>query len=345
MMTSRKFLALSLVTLLLPLGTVHATNKSKAAVGSAGTNGTTAFDPPADVDPPSVCERDLGTGTDPLGMWFTQLIHFLCKQGDADSLLAAYLITLPPFGTHAEADHGLLARAYAVGKNNPKVLWVVAFDQDCRPIVECGPGYQRNLAAAQELTRIDLDNAMAWFALAYAQSLNVVTPGKINLALERADKAPRIHDYGFDLLKLAAAATGQIPIPDAALHIDAVPPSSPESVRWTFLFTTTQMNGRLRDWIGNCEANYLEREQALKRAKLCAAAKSQFKQGDSLLTLSEDSTVSAAIPAELRLRPSGIGNLHGISDDDYAKAAIAAIAESNSEREMYAKLLARLGRK
>ena len=60
--------------------------------------------------------------------------------------------------------------------------------------------------AAQALTAADPGNAMAWFALARAKDQALADPGEVDAALDRAAKAARVHDYTFDLTKIAAQA-------------------------------------------------------------------------------------------------------------------------------------------
>lgn len=342
MMKIQKFLALLFIALFATVGQVEAAENPALTAQDGAASNISEDDINVPEDPPSVCDGDAGTGV--LHVWLTQIVHSLCIRGDADSLLAAYLITLPPFGSHGDADHLLLARAYAIGKNNPRVLWAVALDNDCRPYIECRKN-RRDVAAAKALTRIDPDNAMAWFALAYAEGNYVTTPDRSALALQHAAQAPRVHDYGFDLLKLATVATGRIPIPKAALDNGYGVLQPPELTRWGLVNTTPLLSYLFGVWISERCGMRDGEETLVERAKKCDAAKAQFKRGDSLLTLSENPTASAAMQADVKQRPVGISNGDGKADMEYAKAIIAAIAESSNEREMYTKLMPRLGRK
>lgn len=342
MMKIHKVLAFLLIALTACVGVIYAADQPAKPAHKSGGAIENAFDFDADdLDAsPSVCDRD--SRTDPLSMWFDELIHSLCKHDDSDSLLGAYFITLPSLWGHGEADQHLLDRAYAVGKANPKVLWVVAITNDCRPKGTVCQGYQRAIFAAQALTRIDPDNAMSWFALAYATNRDD-TPDRANSALRRAAQASRVHDYDFDLLKHAVAISGRIPVPKVALATDGFP-SSPELVRWTITGTTPWISALFKKWIiDGCGAENFEKPY--ERTGLCASARAQFKHGDSLMTLSGDAAAFAGVPADLQGRMPRASWVGGISDEEYAKAIIPAIVESSSERKMYTKLMARLGLK
>src|SRR5260221_7666455 len=78
----------------------------------------------------SACARDFGK--DSTAAWFERLIHPLCQRGDADSLLAVYLFSMPGLGSsNGKFDTRDLKRAYARGKSNAKLLWVVTTQTDC----------------------------------------------------------------------------------------------------------------------------------------------------------------------------------------------------------------------
>lgn len=270
---------------------------------------------------PSACERDFGS--DSLGRWFGQIIRPLCERGDADSLLAAYLLSLPGFAAGGQADHRLLQRAYTLGKPSPKLLWLVATQTDCAsPIPGCKAALTA-VKAAQALTATDPENAMAWFALARAKDQALADPGEVDAALDRAAKAARVHDYTFDLTKIAAQASGSVPVP---AEVDA---TQSKGTRWLLVYTTTNTSELFAEWVGkNCTFMFDEGDPNRKAA--CNAAKEQFKKGDSLLTLSGDSQATAAMQAALKHPP-------GMSDRVFDDAMLSSIAASSSEREWYAK--------
>lgn len=273
----------------------------------------------SDSSGPSVCDRDFGT--DALGKWFGHVIRSLCKREDSDSLLAAYLLSLPGFTSGGQADRRLLQRAFALGKPDPKLLWLVVTQTDCASPI---PGCKATLTAvkaAQTLTAADPGNAMAWFALAHAKDQALADPGEVDAALDHAAKAARVHDYTFDLTKLAARASGSIPVPD---EVDA---TQSHGTRWTLVYTTMTTSELFAQWVGrNCSFMFDEGDP--NRTKACNAAKEQFKRGDSMLTLSGDSQATAAMQAALK-HPAGV------SDRTFDDAMLESLASSSSEREWY----------
>jgi|GEM_PF-2578414 len=291
------------------------------------------------MPPPGVCSRDFGK--QPEGIWLGQLIHGLCQRGDGDALLSAYLLTLPSFGMEGEPDYRLLARAYDHDKRSNALLWTVALAEDCQPIGTACLGFARDADAARKLVRADPDNAMAWLALAYNDARTASVDGA-NAAMIRAARAPRVHDYTFDVLKLAAAASGELPIPEAARSNGHGVFFPPEVVRWTLIQTVPALSQRLGEWVKEgCGAADLGVSSA-ERSAQCAAVKVQLQRGDSALTLSEDPAASATLQADKKQRPVGMSNGDGSADVAYAQALIGAIGESSSEKDVYTRLAARL---
>ncbi|MFC5491384.1 hypothetical protein [Dokdonella soli] len=297
---------------------------------SLSAAGSPPQDAPAAQPQPSICDRK--GDSSPEGQWYAGLTHSLCRSGDADSLLAVYLISFPVFAA-GEPDHGVLGRAYAIGKSNPRVLWTVAIDNNCQPVVECR-GNQRAVDAAKALTRLDPGNAMAWFALAYAEDSYVTQPDEVSAALAAAAKAPRVHDYTFDLTKLVARATGRVPIPDAARDNGYGVIVAPENLRWPLVVIPSMLSPSFADWIKHdCRGD--GNAPPAERRTLCSAAKAQLRHGDSLLTLSENPEATTALQASMQ-------KALGKSTDASSKVMIDAVLHSSSEREMYAKAAAQL---
>lgn len=288
---------------------------------------------------PGACDRDFGP--QPEGVWLGQLIHGLCQRGDGDALLSAYLLTLPSFGMEGEPDHRLLARAYNLGKSSNALLWTVALAEDCQPIGTAYLGFARDADAARKLVQADPDNAMAWLALAYNDARMASVDGA-HAALVRAARAPRVHDYTFDVLKLATAASGELPIPEAARSNGHGVFFPPEVLRWTLIQSVPGLSQRLGVWVKEgCGAADVQGSSA-ERSAACAAVKIQLQRGDSAWTLSEDPVARAALEADLKQRPVGVSNGDGSADVAYAQAIIGAIGESRSEKEVYTRLAARL---
>lgn len=277
-----------------------------------------------DSSEPSNCERDLGK--DPEKDLFERLIHSLCQRGDADSLLAVYLFTMPGFGSRGgKFDTRTLKRAYAVGKTNPKLLWVVTTQTECVGPLQGCKSAKVAVEAAQALTKVDPDNAMAWFALARAEDMVMTEPDKVDAALNRAAKAGRVHDYTFDLTKLAEKASTGIPAPTGVDIDDA---------RLARVGNTTMMSIRFfNEWAVNC--SFLSDSGDPDRKKFCEAAREQFKHGDSRLTLSGDAKAAADMQVSMQ-QPTGISNI------DFDKIMLESIRDSASEREWYGKIKARL---
>ena len=291
------------------------------------------------MSPSGVFSRDFGK--QPEGIWLGQLIYGLCQRGDGDALLSAYLLTLPSFGMEGEPDHRLLARAYNLGKSSNALLWTVALAEDCQPIGTACMGFARDADAARKLVHADPDNAMAWLALAYNDA-RMASVDDANAAMIRAARAPRVHDYTFDVLKLAAAASGELPIPEAARSNGHGVFFPPEVLRWTLIQTVPALSQRLGEWVKEgCGAADLG-VSSTERSAQCAAVKVQLQRGDSALTLSEDPAARAALQADMKQRPVGVSNSDGSADVAYAQSIMVAISESSSEKDLYSSLAARL---
>lgn len=260
---------------------------------------------------PSACERDFDK--DGADIWFGKMIHTLCQRRDADSLFAVYLFTM---------DTRVLKEAYSQNKSNPALLWAVTTQTECTGPLQGCKSAKIAVEAAQALTSIDPDNAMAWFALARAEDMVMTEPDKVDSALEQAAKASRAHDYSFDLTKLAEKAIAGISAPTDA-----------EAEAWQHVGMTMMLGYRFGVWAGHC--SFLTDEGDPDRKKLCEAAKEQFKHGDSLLTLSGDAEAKAKMDAATQ-KPAGV------SENEYAKIMLEAIRDSTSEREWREKIAARL---
>ena len=280
----------------------------------------------SDTTGPTVCERDLGSD-DPTTRWLTDLIHSLCKRGSGDSLAAAYLLSLPGFASSGgQVDDRLLHRAHARAMSDPKLSWLVIVRSECAsPIPGCKAA-QRAVKVAGALAAADSDNAMAWLALAYAKDQALADAAEINRALDRAAKAPRVHDYNFDLTKLVAEASADIP--RASDSVDQL-----EEFRWEKVMTVGALSWAFFRWAnGSCQVMFDEGDP--DRKKFCEAAKLQFRVGDSLATLSRDSAASGEMNAVLS---------RASAQKESKREMLDTIAAATNERDWYRKTAARIG--
>ncbi|MGH8041713.1 MAG: hypothetical protein ACREPN_06680 [Rudaea sp.] len=273
---------------------------------------------------PSACERNFGNDT--LGAWFMQLIQPLCKRGTSDALLAVYLFTLPGMASsNGQMDNRLLQRAYAQDDTDPKLLWLVATQARCAGMFAGCPAAQKAVKAAQQLTVVDPDNAMAWFALARAHDWATSDPEKVDAALAQAAKASRVHDYSFDLIQLAAKTS-------ASVTTKGIGTKESASIRWMIVTLIPDLNEQFKEWVGRCSVNYDEGDPDRKR--FCRAAQEQFKHGDSLMTLSGDTQAQATIK-------SVMNTPHGADETRFRQIMLDTIGDSSDEREWCVKTAAK----
>ncbi len=267
----------------------------------------------------SSCERVFGS--DALAVWITGTVHSLCKKGDANSLLAVFLIS-SPLGSQGTPDLATLDRAYAAGKSNPVVLWTVALSSKCHmpfQASECS----RMMTAAKLLSRADPENAMAWLTLGFAADESLADPEEIGSALDHAIAAPRFHDYGFDLTKRAVAASGQVPVP-----ADVLEQLTPEQFRLQFANPSVSQTSAVISWLNQgCNATNAAPPPASQQ---CTQAKELLRRGDSIATLS----ANQKLLAQMRADPAAD---HPGDQTAYARA-VRALADSNSEQEYLGKL-------
>jgi len=264
----------------------------------------------------SACNRHFGS--EPLATWVNRTVHTLCDKGDAESLLAVFLFAAPGIGSQGAPDWMTLDRANAVGQSNPVVLWTVALNSKCHmpfQASEC----PRMVTASRQLTQADADNGLAWLTLAYALDQSLGDPADVGAALDRAAAASHVHDYGFDLLKLAAMATGEVAIPDEVRE-----QTTQAQFRLQFLNPFVAPASTVTEWLNQgCNATNAIPPPA---ADQCRRAKSLLQRGDSRETLSGDTKAIAELDADqaaTRIKDQAT----------YAKAFIDLIQRSSSERE------------
>ncbi len=164
---------------------------------------------------------------------------------------------------------------------------------------------------------------MAWFALARAYDLAMIYPDKVDFALDRAAKAGRVHDYTFDLTKLAERVSTGIPTSGGG---------NADEDRWTLVANTMMLSVQFKVWAEHC--SFLDDAGDPDRKKPCEAAREQFKHGDSLLTLSGDAKATAMMQTASQ-KPVGAPEV------EYNRMMLETIRDSASEREWYEKITSR----
>ena len=257
--------------------------------------------------------------------WRTALFDALAQTKDANDYLALYLLS-----GHESASDGLLQRAYATGGGNAKVLWTVAVASQCPS--EC----ERAAAAAHDLVKTDSGNALAWLTLAYVVERDAGITKEVVESLKKAVKAPRLHDYGFNLMQTMIAAAGRVPISAEAI---AAAPSRPHSVEEFQLHqgdgSVTVASHVVMEWLDqgcSSHGSILDGPAAVA----CAAAKDRRKLGDSLATLPADSEAGKRLREQLHA--VFVANAAGS-----AKIRLQLYAGSTTEQEFTARLAQSLG--
>jgi len=270
---------------------------------------------------------------------------------DADSLLAALLIA----GESGERSRALINQMYTVGQSNPKVLWTAGISAACNPSPSSpNADCDRSLRAARKLVRVDANNAMAWLALAFLADSARLDPGEVDSALIRATAAPRFHDYGFDLVKLAVIATSRLVTPTDSLPVLADHRMSPEEARldslgMAALFGSMSTAIPIAEWVQRGCSSAAKAAPRSERAQLCTKAGKLFKRGDSQLTLSANPEALKAISASMAMamrKKDGIGRegTETVDRDSYSKAMVDSYTNATSEQDFWQRFSARLDR-
>jgi hypothetical protein len=184
------------------------------------------------------------------------------------------------------------------------------------------------MSAAQLLAHADPDNGMAWLTLAYAADESLADPEEIRSALKHASSASRVHDYGFDLMKVAVSATGEVHVPD-----DVRGQQTSDQFRLQFMNPFIAPASTITGWLKQgCNATNAIPPPA---PKACADAHDLLRHGDSRETLSGDAEATAELDAnQAASRPK--------DQAAYARAFIDAVAESSTEREWLGKMKSHL---
>lgn len=281
--------------------------------------------------------------------WKQQLIHMLESAQDADSLLAALLIV----GESGGRSQPLINQMVAAGQSNPKVLWAAAMNVACDP----SPGSKnadcdRSLRAARTLTRADAGNAMAWLAFAFLADSARLDPSEVDGALASAAAAPRFHDYGFDLAKVAVVASGRVPMPADSLpiladHRMSLEEARLDSVGAAAFFGSMSTANPIAAWVQRGCSSAAKPTLGSERTQRCAKVGELFKRGDSQQTLSANPEALNAIKenvAAVKRKKDGIGRegAKTVASDGYSKAMVDSYTKATNEREFWQQFSARL---
>jgi hypothetical protein len=294
--------------------------------------------PPAPPRPPTprdVCHQEFGNNYDPYGRWIGSVVTTLCNDGNADSKLAVYLLTVPPVeGTHAQPDEALLARALAgVGEKDAPLLFVAAMHASA----DCSDG----LARAKRLTDADPDNGVAWLTRASLATCDAdAGADEAMSSLRTAALSRRFHDYGFDIMKRVAARLARVPVPAevvASQHAE-----TPDQVRFEDLKQTLIVWMGLEwtpalDLLGQtCPEEASQASDDLRVA--CEGAKRGLSRyGDSVALLMVDPERSRAAMKDVE------AVLGDPREALVAKVAMRTLAQSHSENEFYRRTRALIG--
>jgi hypothetical protein len=149
--------------------------------------------------------------------------------------------------------------------------------------------------------------------LAYVVERDAGITKEVVESLKKAVKAPRLHDYGFNLMQTMIAAAGRVPISAAAIVASHV----------------------VMEWLDQGCSSHGSMLDA-PAAAACAAAKDGRKLGDSLATLPADSEAGKRLREQLHtvLVANAVGS---------AKIRLQLYAGSTSEEEFTARLAQILG--
>lgn len=215
----------------------------------------------------------------------------LCAKKDAKSLLGAYLLSYPISATSDDYDTRSLVRAYAVGKTDLRINWIVALTESIDEEEFRGEWSRERVVAATRLTKLDANNAMSWLTLAYVLEQTGSPGADYNVALTRAASCPTFHDYSFDLLKATMEASQ-----DFSREIS-------EDDRWYYAIMSQAMlppSTALEKWLER-ECHSEGRVVDSVVAGSCNDASKLLAKGDSLPTLSRKPELVKELLPRLRV--------------------------------------------
>lgn len=287
--------------------------------------------PPRPAAPRDVCHEEFGGDYDPYGRWIGSVVTTLCNDGNADSKLAVYLMTVPAVeGMRQQPDDALLARALeGVGKNDAPLLFLAAIHASG---ADCSDG----LAHAKSLTTADPENGFAWLTRAFVAATCEEDADEVASSLTRAARSHRFHDYGFDITKRVAARLARVPIP--AEIVASRHAGTADGLRFDIiqevLIPTTFLSMEIVRRLPKCSGETSSSSDEPRVA--CADIRRGLSSyGDSAVLLMDD-------PERYRSAIADADVVHA-RQSDFAKVAMRAIAQSHSEIEFYRRARALMG--
>jgi hypothetical protein len=251
--------------------------------------------------------------------WRATLFDTLAKTKDPNDYLAQYLLS----GHDSDGDI-FLRRAYAADGGNAKTLWTAAI------ALPCPDACEKSAAAAHELVKVDSGNALAWMTLAFVVERDLGATTEMTAALQRAAKAPRLHDYGFDLMKVMLAATARVPISPEAIAAAPGRPGSQEEFQLQHGDGSVTVGSHVvMEWIEHgCTSRSELTDQVAEAA--CQAASKAREHGDSLATLGNTDN---GLKLRDTMRTILAANISG-----HSEARLTLYAAATSEREFIERL-------
>ena len=282
-----------------------------------------------------VCREHSGYDYDPYGRWVDSLVTTLCNDGNADSKLAVYLISIPPIeGAHAKPDNALLGRALeGVRENDAPLLFIAAM----RDGGECAD----KLAFARQLTDTDAGNGFAWLIRTSIAEACDEDADEAITSMMRAARSYRFHDYMFDIMKRVAARLATVPVPAEAIEADHAETADQvrfESIKLTFIVgmamgeSMPMLDMAMQVCSGGTSGVSDEVRVACERVK-----RGLSSYGDSVALLAYD-------PERQRAAMKDIEAAFGDQREAVvAKAAMRAMAQSHSENEFFRRTRALVG--
>jgi hypothetical protein len=226
-------------------------------------------------------------GSDPEAAWISGVAADLCRKHDATASAIAYTVLSGPAivaGSKAADDGGLMKLAVAKATaQDVGVLWLAS--------MEDGLACEERLKAVGHLVAADPDNRSAWIAKAYVLSQCKPDVSEMVAASAAGLHAKRFHDYGFDLVRAAAAALKNRPV-----TADLIARSKSNDTRELFIFrfilqtTWATVSARSGQGLGllNEACRVQQSDPAAQWAQFCELAKDKSVRGDSYATDADD---------------------------------------------------------
>ncbi len=278
-----------------------------------------------------VCHEHFGTDDDPFGNWVDSVVTTLCNDGNADSKLAVYLLSVPAVeGTHAQPDEALLSRALeGMGRNDAPLLFIAAMRE--------GTDCNERVALAKRLTDADTGNGLAWLTRAFIATSCDADAAEVLSYLSTAARSHRFHDYGFDIMKRVTARLARVPVPAEVLASQHA--ETPDEVRFEVLKQTIIVHMALSWTPGkqlleeSCSEGISEDERVA-----CEGVKRGLSRyGDSIAMLAFD-------PERSRAATEDVEAVFGDRRDALvAKIWMRTMAQGHSESELYRRARAQIG--